>query len=62
MITLNKKRFIKYPNDTISIPKGAIHRIENPDKKPAKIMEVQLGYVLKESDIKRYKDVYGRAN
>ena len=62
LITLNKKRFIKYPNDTISIPKGAIHRIENPDKKPAKIMEVQLGYILKESDIKRYKDVYGRAN
>ena len=62
LITLNKKRFIKKPNDTISIPKGAIHRIENPNKKPVKIMEAQLGQVLKESDIIRYQDVYGRAN
>ena len=33
--TLNnfkQKRFIKYPNDTISIPKGAIHRIETLTK------------------------------
>ena len=62
LITLNKKRFIKKPNDTISIPKGAIHRIENPNKKPVKIMEAQLGQVLKESDIIRYQDAYGRAN
>ena len=33
-ITLNKKTFIKKPNQTIFIPLGSIHRIENPNKKP----------------------------
>ena len=39
-----------------------IHRIENFYKKPIKIMEAQIGSVLKESDIVRYKDIYGRIN
>ena len=41
-ITLNNKFFIKKPNESIFIPKGAIHRIQNPNKKFVKIMEVQL--------------------
>ena len=61
-ITLNKKLFFKKPYETIFIPKGAIHRIHNPSQKPVKIMEAQLGSILKESDIVRYKDIYGRAN
>ncbi len=61
-ITLNKKSFSKKPNETIFIPQGAIHRIQNPNKKPIKIMEAQLGLILKETDIVRYEDVYGRAN
>ena len=61
-ITLYKKLFLKKPNETIFIPKRAIHRIQNPSKKIVKIMEAQLGLVLKESDIVRYEDIYGRAN
>ena len=61
-ITLNKKYFIKKPNETIFIPLGAIHRIENPNKKPVKIIEAQVGSILKETDIVRYQDIYGRAN
>ena len=61
-ITLNKNFFSKKTNQTIFIPKGAVHRIQNPNKKPVKIMEAQLGSILKENDIVRYKDVYGRAN
>ena len=61
-ITLNKKKFICKPFETIFIPKGAIHRIQNPNKKPVKIMEAQLGSVLKETDIVRYEDIYGRIN
>ncbi len=61
-ITLNKKYFLKKPTESIFIPKGAIHRIENSNKKPAKIMEAQLGLILKETDIVRYEDVYGRAS
>tara|TARA_B100000965_G_scaffold57232_1_gene43537 strand:+ start:37 stop:1227 length:1191 start_codon:yes stop_codon:yes gene_type:complete len=59
-ITLNKKKFIKKPDDTIYIPLGAVHRIENPYKKPVKIIEAQIGSILKETDIKRFQDVYGR--
>ena len=59
-ITLNKKIFFKKINEKIFIPKGSIHRIENIYNKPIKIVEAQLGFVLKETDIVRYKDAYGR--
>ena len=59
-VTLNKKIFIMKPDETIFIPLGAIHRIENPYKKPVKIIEAQIGSILKETDIVRYKDIYGR--
>ncbi len=61
-ITLNKRSFSKKPYETIFIPKGAIHRIQNPNKKTIKIMEAQLGSILKETDIVRYEDIYGRIN
>ena len=38
-------------NDHIFIPLEAIHRIENPGNKPVKIIEAQVGSILKESDI-----------
>ena len=61
IITLNKKKILKFKNDSMYIPKGAIHRIENPFKKTVKILEIQKGAILKESDIVRYHDIYGRA-
>ncbi len=61
-ITLNKKFFLKKPFETIFIPKGSIHRIQNITNYTIKIMEAQLGSILKESDIVRYEDVYGRVN
>ena len=59
-ITLDNKIFFKKINETISIPKGSIHRIENNSKKSIKIMEAQIGSILKETDIVRFKDIYGR--
>ncbi len=59
-ITINKKKFFLKTNDTIFIPVKSIHRIENPYKKPVKIIEAQLGSILKETDIVRYQDIYGR--
>jgi mannose-1-phosphate guanylyltransferase/mannose-6-phosphate isomerase len=59
-ITLNKISFIKKPNEHIFIPLEAIHRIQNPGKKPVKIIEAQVGSILKETDIVRYQDIYGR--
>ncbi len=59
-ITINKKKFYKTPDQSVFIPRGAIHRIENDFKKPIKIIEVQTGPILKETDIVRYQDIYGR--
>ncbi|MDA9105896.1 sugar phosphate nucleotidyltransferase [Candidatus Pelagibacter sp.] len=61
-ITLNKDSFFKKQNDHIFIPLEAIHRIQNPGKKNIKIIEAQIGSILKENDIVRFKDIYGRVN
>ena len=61
-ITINKNKLFKKENETVFIPTGAIHRIENYYKKPVKIIEVQVGSILKETDIVRYQDIYGRVN
>mgnify|MGYP000026135605 CR=1 FL=1 len=60
LFNTNKENFIKRPNEHIFIPLEAIHRIQNPGKKPVRIMEAQVGSILKETDIVRYQDVYGR--
>ena len=59
-IALNKKIIIAKIGDLIHIPKGAIHRINNKYKKSVKIIEAQIGNILKESDIVRLEDIYGR--
>ena len=59
-ITIDKKYFIKKPNDYILIPNKTIHRIQNPGNKSLKIIEAQIGSLLKETDIVRYEDIYGR--
>jgi len=61
-ITLNRKKFFVNEKQSIFIPVNTIHRIENFYTKPVKIMEAQIGSILKESDIIRYKDIYGRIN
>ena len=59
-ITINKQKFFKKPEESVFIPAGAIHRIENHFKKQVKIIEVQTGLILKETDITRFQDIYGR--
>ena len=59
-ITLGNKIFFKKKNESIFIPKGSVHRIENIYNEPVIIVEAQLGDFLKETDIVRYKDAYGR--
>jgi mannose-1-phosphate guanylyltransferase/mannose-6-phosphate isomerase len=61
-ITINKNKFFKKANETVFIPQGAMHRIENSFTKPVRIIEIQIGPILKETDIVRYKDIYGRVN
>ena len=47
-------------NESIYIPLGAIHRMENPGDTPMELIEVQTGSYLGEDDIIRYEDVYAR--
>lgn len=48
-------------NQSIYIPQGAVHRMENPGKLPMVLIEVQTGSYLGEDDIIRYEDVYVRS-
>ena len=48
-------------NQSVYIPLGAVHRMENPGKVPMYLIEVQSGPYLGEDDIIRYEDVYARA-
>lgn len=47
-------------NQSIYVPLGAVHRMENPGKVPMVLIEVQTGTYLGEDDIIRYEDVYSR--
>ncbi|SDN59987.1 mannose-1-phosphate guanylyltransferase/mannose-1-phosphate guanylyltransferase / mannose-6-phosphate isomerase [Lutimaribacter pacificus] len=47
-------------NESVYIPLGAVHRMENPGKVPMVLIEVQTGAYLGEDDILRYEDVYAR--
>ena len=59
-ITLNNKIIKKKIDESVFIPKETIHRVENKSSKPLIIYEAQIGKILKESDIVRYDDIYGR--
>lgn len=48
-------------NQSVYIPLGAVHRMENPGKVPMVLIEVQTGSYLGEDDIIRYEDVYARS-
>jgi mannose-1-phosphate guanylyltransferase/mannose-6-phosphate isomerase len=48
-------------NESTFIPIGKQHRLANPGKIPAFLIEVQSGAYLDEDDIIRFEDVYGRA-
>jgi len=50
-----------HENESIYIPIGAIHRLDNPGKIDLEIIEVQTGGYLGEDDIIRIEDVYNRA-
>ena len=48
-------------NESIYIPVGTVHSLENPGKIPLELIEVQSGSYLGEDDIVRFDDRYGRA-
>lgn len=59
-ITCGNKIFELKQNESTFIPKGEIHRLENNQKVPLEIIEVQTGSYLGEDDIIRIEDDYER--
>lgn len=59
-VTVDDEVRLMTENQSVYIPLGAIHRMENPGKVPMVLIEVQTGSYLGEDDIVRYEDVYAR--
>ena len=59
-VTVDEEVKLMTENQSVYIPLGAIHRMENPGKVPMVLIEVQTGAYLGEDDIIRYEDVYAR--
>jgi hypothetical protein len=48
-------------NESIYLPLGCVHRLDNPGRIPLTLIEVQSGSYLGEDDIVRLEDTYGRS-
>ncbi len=59
-VTIGEDVQLLSENQSVYIPLGAVHRMENPGKVPMYLIEVQTGTYLGEDDIIRYEDVYAR--
>ena len=59
-VTIDDDVKIVTENQSVYIPLGAVHRMENPGKLPLTLIEVQTGTYFGEDDIIRYEDVYAR--
>ncbi|MFW8595907.1 mannose-1-phosphate guanylyltransferase/mannose-6-phosphate isomerase [Cribrihabitans neustonicus] len=59
-VTVEGEAVLVSENQSVYVPLGAKHRLENPGKVPVVLIEVQTGAYLGEDDIIRYEDVYAR--
>lgn len=59
-VTLDGQQRLLTENESIYLPLGAVHALENPGKIPLELIEVQVGSYLGEDDIVRFEDRYGR--
>jgi len=60
LVTIDQHERIVTENESVYVPLGAEHRLENPGHVPLEMIEVQSGSYLGEDDIVRTEDVYGR--
>lgn len=60
MVTKGDEQIMLSENESVYLPVGTIHALENIGKIPLKIIEVQTGSYLGEDDIVRLEDIYGR--
>ena len=61
LVTRGSEQLMLRENESIFIPLGTPHRLENPGRMPLNLIEVQSGAYLGEDDIVRLDDTYGRA-
>jgi mannose-1-phosphate guanylyltransferase/mannose-6-phosphate isomerase len=59
-VTIDGAERLVSENQSVYIPLGARHRLENPGKVPMVLIEVQTGSYLGEDDIIRHEDIYAR--
>ena len=59
-VTIDDQVKLVTEGQSIYVPLGSKHRMENPGKLPMVLIEVQIGTYLGEDDIIRYEDVYAR--
>lgn len=59
-VTIDEKVKMVNEGESVYVPKGAIHRMENLGKATMVLIEVQIGTYLGEDDIVRYEDIYAR--
>jgi mannose-1-phosphate guanylyltransferase / mannose-6-phosphate isomerase len=60
-VTIDEDIQIITEGQSVYVPLGAVHKMENPGKLPMLLIEVQIGSYLGEDDIIRYADVYSRS-
>lgn len=60
-VTIEGNESILNTGQSVYVPLGAIHRVENPGKTLTVLIEVQIGSYLGEDDIIRYEDIYSRS-
>jgi mannose-1-phosphate guanylyltransferase/mannose-6-phosphate isomerase len=61
LVTRDAETLLVRENESIYLPLGCMHRLENPGKIPLTLIEVQSGAYLGEDDIVRLEDTYGRS-
>jgi len=59
-VIIDAKEILIHENESAYVPKSTLHMLENQDKVPLEIIEVQNGEYVGEDDIVRIDDVYGR--
>lgn len=59
-VTINEQKQLLGENESVYIPVGAKHCLENPGKVDLELIEVRSGSYLEEDDIVRFADKYGR--
>ena len=61
LVTRDTEEMLIRENESIYLPLGCVHRLDNPGRIPLTLIEVQSGSYLGEDDIVRLEDTYGRS-